>query len=658
MHDDHVSFDQLATRRDTARLKATAHRFEKHDARRKCANLTKKMSLTKQIFTLLATQDVPRLQQLLALCFRQGWGMQGILLKIGAAAQGLYKAAQYSKTDVDVATLVLRLGGRKLLFTLSKTHGLCSKNTVRRLTDQPRFWCCADTVSAKAVIKRNITLFIFEREPPTERCLWVFAVDDVALDERLRFNPHQGKVLGLCREHIGDLGTSITGHDDLRRIKDRLVGGCVHLAKELTVGALMPIRSKNYQAQPVFASGTCKLHETAISLQPLYEAVIEVWYEDDRGYKLRGPIANINTDGAANFRLAAAKLLNVAPLDATVNEYHQSEMHRMLSPLVLFDTYCGVRDPSSDENKTKFCIVDSSDDKHSLKRWRMLCKSLARVIKVRHQLITGFQLRDCLERLGEDSQTLQPLFFPDDAQNVEACVRLCTAMDKHKDATVADIVNRGAPPPLYPEFLKEFRVISHISSCFVLLLGTQDKSISQHLTSLSKLSHILLVVYRRRGTSFCPAQTYENIQSFVVAHYKSVAQQKAEGAHEYYIFQDSDDRLENYFGVMRTLVAAQRGFDMLMAEDRIGATSEIARIYEDNPTWAPRQRRLNGSLDHHRPGRDWTGCIDPRNVTLGEWAPSAAVVLLIYTYTDLPLSTLCTWNPTTSRLLERRGNSG
>ena len=111
-----------------------------------------------------------------------------------------------------------------------------------------------------------------------------------------------------------------------------------------------------------------------------------------------------------------------------------------------------------------------------------------------------------------------------------------------------------------------------------------------------------------------------------------MAQQKAEGAHEYYIFQDSDDRLENYFGVMRTLVAAQRGFDMLMAEDRIGATSEIARIYEDNPTWAPRQRRLNGSLDHHRPGRDWTGCIDPRNVTLGEWAPSAAVVLNLYVY--------------------------
>jgi hypothetical protein len=36
--------------------------------------------------------------------------------------------------------------------------------------------------------------------------------------------------------------------------------------------------------------------------------------------------------------------------------------------------------------------------------------------------------------------------------------------------------------------------------------------------------------------------------------------------------------------MMRMLVAAQRGFDVLMAEDRIGATSELARIYEDNPT--------------------------------------------------------------------------
>jgi hypothetical protein len=81
LHGGHVSFDQLATsRRDTARSKTTAHRFEKHDARRKCAKLTKKMALTKQIFTLLVTQNVPRLQQLLlALCFRQGWGMQGIL---------------------------------------------------------------------------------------------------------------------------------------------------------------------------------------------------------------------------------------------------------------------------------------------------------------------------------------------------------------------------------------------------------------------------------------------------------------------------------------------------------------------------------------------------------------------------------------------------
>jgi hypothetical protein len=271
----------------------------------------------------------------------------------------------------------------------------------------------------------------------------------------LRFNRHQGKVLGLCREHIGDLGTSITGHDDLRRIKERLIGGWVHLFGQRSYS-----RSSDTNSQQKIPGTAClcewnKLHETAISLQPLYEAVIEVWYEDDRGYKQRAPIANVNTDGAANFRLAAAELLNVAPLDATVNEYHQSEMHRMISPLVLCDTYCGVKDPSSGEKKTKFCIVDSADDKHSLKRWRMLCKSLARVLKSTISLSQAFQLRDCLERLGEDSHTLQLLFSPDNAQNVEACVRLCIAMDTHKDATVANLVNRGPPPLLtllHPEF--------------------------------------------------------------------------------------------------------------------------------------------------------------------------------------------------------------
>jgi hypothetical protein len=64
------------------------------------------------------------------------------------------------------------------------------------------------------------------------------------------------------------------------------------MAKEATVGALLPIRRENYQARPVFASGTCKKDETAVSIIPLYRAVIDYWYEKDEGHKQRGPIAD------------------------------------------------------------------------------------------------------------------------------------------------------------------------------------------------------------------------------------------------------------------------------------------------------------------------------------------------------------------------------
>jgi hypothetical protein len=63
------------------------------------------------------------------------------------------------------------------------------------------------------------------------------------------------------------------------------------MAKEATVGAPLPIRRENYQARPVFASGTCKKDETAVSIIPLYRAVIGYWYEKDEGHKQRGPIA-------------------------------------------------------------------------------------------------------------------------------------------------------------------------------------------------------------------------------------------------------------------------------------------------------------------------------------------------------------------------------
>ena len=210
---------------------------------------------------------------------------------MGAALKGLYSAKKYDQRDADLGFLIVKLGNRKLAYALNKEVGAASKSTVHRMCDPTRFLCCAGTKTV-AIIRENMDRFIFSQPHPPKRCLWVLGVDDVAVDERLRFSKALGVVLGLCREHSGGVDVSIQGLACLERISAALKAGEVHMAKEATVGALLPIRRENYQARPVFASGTCKKDETAVSTTPLYRAVIDYWYEKDEGYKQRGPIAD------------------------------------------------------------------------------------------------------------------------------------------------------------------------------------------------------------------------------------------------------------------------------------------------------------------------------------------------------------------------------
>ena len=79
-------------------------------------------------FLLLSQNDVPRIQQLIKACIKQGVGMSAIIDKFGNAANGLYKAKQFNQADKDLATLVLRIGGPGLLNSFSKLNKLPSQS--------------------------------------------------------------------------------------------------------------------------------------------------------------------------------------------------------------------------------------------------------------------------------------------------------------------------------------------------------------------------------------------------------------------------------------------------------------------------------------------------------------------------------------------------
>ena len=63
------------------------------------------------------------------------------------------------------------------------------------------------------------------------------------------------------------------------------------------------------------------------------------------------------------------------------------------------------------------------------------------------------------------------------------------------------------------------------------------------------------------------------------------------------MFQLGDDRLEDLFGVLRTLTH-DRNFHLLQAGERLGIATHITQIFEKHPQWKQPMRRLQGGLDH------------------------------------------------------------
>ena len=78
----------------------------------------------------------------------------------------------------------------------------------------------------------------------------------------------------------------------------------------------------------------------------------------------------------------------------------------------------------------------------------------------------------------------------------------------------------------------------------------------------------------------------------------SVVVCQAHGIPEYFPFLDSDDRLENTFGMQRVMECG-RNFDAVQFEERGGELMRLGKIYERNPEWKRSARRLTGRIHDH-----------------------------------------------------------
>ncbi|KAG2136159.1 hypothetical protein BD769DRAFT_1709636 [Suillus cothurnatus] len=78
----------------------------------------------------VSKRDIPHLQQIINIALCNGASIHQIVNKLEDALGGAYYPWGYDATDLDIATLIYRLGGRQLLFALNQKIAIPSLHTL------------------------------------------------------------------------------------------------------------------------------------------------------------------------------------------------------------------------------------------------------------------------------------------------------------------------------------------------------------------------------------------------------------------------------------------------------------------------------------------------------------------------------------------------
>jgi hypothetical protein len=120
VNDAFCSHQMMGLRRDAQKQRYATSWLDLQNALRKVQRLTKAVSLHKRLLTLLEKNDVPKLRQTISVALRNGCSVSRLIDRISDVISKKYKPrGDYSKDDYDLVTLIIRLGGTKLLFAFS-----------------------------------------------------------------------------------------------------------------------------------------------------------------------------------------------------------------------------------------------------------------------------------------------------------------------------------------------------------------------------------------------------------------------------------------------------------------------------------------------------------------------------------------------------------
>ena len=564
-----LTYDQLQCNYRELKGKLNKEKLENLNLVRRNITANKRATVNDRFMNLIACNDIPRLHILLQVCLKKGMGMRSIIGRLDDAINLKYKPKKYGEEDWDKALLVLRIGGPKLLHLLHVADGYPSLRAVQsRSTSSTKLMCAVDS-SFESRLEINTAGF-----QQSKLNISSLKMDEIATEERLRWESQTNKIIGLCFEHACSHSMELNHIGDVERIKDLLLSGTLHKTKENLVVATGDVGDGGH-INPVLTLPTCTKSVTP-KFDEMFEAVLKKVLVDV-----------VASDGAADRRQY---------FNGRMKVIKDNEMKRLLKQLGLFDLNF------IDGDKAFYL-----DDKHNLKRMRTMVISDKRGSKINGTVLAKDQLKYVMEKAN--IKKISTMLDPNDKQNVPLVLNLYDALKECREFF------KNTSDPVCKELRDSMKIFYHILDGIVSVFSDPTIDLEDQLIKLSKLSHILLAEYRKSGTKFVPGQLYHDVQRMVQACFFACLLQKKRGGGKMFLYQLGTDQLEKLFSLIRTITHA-RNCDSLEIIQRLSHAGCIELILQKHPTWKRiHSRRLVGSRDATSQ-REWTGKLDLEAVNI------------------------------------------
>ncbi|KAH9167194.1 hypothetical protein EDB89DRAFT_2126133, partial [Lactarius sanguifluus] len=589
-------------------------RLTKLNASRRLLGKATALDDHKQWIMAIASGRVDRVASLVQAGLKHKAGIKTLIQQYERAAEKLYQPKGYSNEDLMRSIVMLRLGGARVAEFAHRSLSLPSVTTIRRNTVLQSL-IVSPSAPTVGEVERNImschsglagigdTLDLALDSGTSSGGLQVvhqvIMFDELAIEQRVRWDDSTNKFLGICREHGHEIPLEFTSERELDILCDAINDNMVHLASEATVAGIGTLSEvpREYSVWPIMFSGTCK-RETG----PHHARVLQVVLEAANKVKVRKNCTYrtvcVASDGEAKRGDAFVILTMSSQLSAS------SPIYGQLSSLKLMNHLVGPDDLTADK-----------DFKHVFKRQRNLLMRQKGVL-IQGFCVTPAILRTHLESHGVPSHRLRSLLNPNDKQDVVLAYSL-----------LKEVWSLPPPPagssPSFARAREALNVYGKFAHHLMTPYVCVDLNLDEQLIHLSAAAHMAFFLYRDclARTQFMPTQSYVDIMIMVKNVFYCVAKAKVDNPHgNFYPILLGTDRLETFFGLIRTAVGTDANVDVLQLGNRASGLTEVALILAEHPEWDLGPRRLTlpritndaqageitSKFDHISP-KDWRG---------------------------------------------------